>query len=154
MKYLIFFLCIFCNLIYAQDILQDTSTIDVILPDITITSTKEKKNLNDTPLPISIIDSEEIKSIASNRLDDIINNQTGIITIPTLTGTEGVQVQGLDASYTTILIDGCPLIGRSFGVLDLQRISVLNVDRIEFLQGASSSLYGSDALAGVINIIT
>ena len=77
-----------------------------------------------------------------------------MLTIPDFGGVEGIQVQGLDASYTLILIDGLPLVGRSAGTLDLSRISVGNIDRIEIVKGASSSLYGSEALAGVINIIT
>ena len=63
-------------------------------------------------------------------------------------------MQGLDASYTTILIDGFPVIGRSFGALDLNRISVGDVERIEVIKGPSSSLYGSNALGGVINLIS
>ena len=63
-------------------------------------------------------------------------------------------MQGLDASYTTILIDGFPIIGRSFGALDLNRISVSDIERIEVVKGPSSSLYGSNALGGVINLIS
>ena len=63
-------------------------------------------------------------------------------------------MQGLDASYTSILIDGFPLIGRSFGTLNLDRISVSDIESIEIIKGSSSSLYGSNALAGVVNIIS
>ncbi|MEZ0131796.1 TonB-dependent receptor plug domain-containing protein, partial [Flavobacterium sp. LBUM151] len=66
----------------------------------------------------------------------------------------GVQIQGLDAAYTMILIDGVPLVGRSSGVLDLSRVSVGNIERIEIVKGASSALYGSEAMGGVINVIT
>ena len=69
-------------------------------------------------------------------------------------GGEGVQMQGLDSEYTLVLIDGVPLIGRSAGTLDLSRLSVGNIKQIEIVKGASSSLYGSEALGGVINIIT
>ncbi|MBT8261116.1 MAG: TonB-dependent receptor, partial [Bacteroidia bacterium] len=66
----------------------------------------------------------------------------------------GVQIQGLDPQYTLILIDGVPLVGRSAGTLDLSRLTVGNIKQIEIVKGASSSLYGSEALGGVINIIT
>uniref|UniRef100_UPI00404824F4 TonB-dependent receptor plug domain-containing protein n=1 Tax=Mariniflexile sp. TaxID=1979402 RepID=UPI00404824F4 len=69
-------------------------------------------------------------------------------------GSEGIQLQGLDSQYTLILIDGVPLVGRSAGTLDINRITVGNIKQIEIVKGASSSLYGSDALGGVINIIT
>ena len=64
------------------------------------------------------------------------------------------QMQGLDSDYTLILVDGVPLVGRTAGTLDLSRITVGNIKQIEIVKGASSSLYGSEALAGVINIIT
>ena len=63
-------------------------------------------------------------------------------------------MQGLDSQYTLILIDNQPIVGRSAGTLDLDRISVGNIKQIEIVRGASSSLYGNEALAGVINIIT
>ena len=63
-------------------------------------------------------------------------------------------MQGLNPDYTLILVDGEPLVGRTSGVLDLNRLTVGNVKKIEIVKGPSSSLYGSEALAGVINIIT
>jgi outer membrane receptor for ferrienterochelin and colicins len=66
----------------------------------------------------------------------------------------GIQIQGLNPDYTLILIDGEPLIGRYAGTLELSRITTGNIRKIEIVKGPSSSLYGSEALAGVINIIT
>jgi outer membrane receptor for ferrienterochelin and colicins len=66
----------------------------------------------------------------------------------------GVQLQGLNPDYTIILINGEPLVGRTAGVLDLNRIALGNIKKIEIVKGPSSSLYGSEAMAGVINIIT
>ena len=63
-------------------------------------------------------------------------------------------MQGLDSEYTLILIDNQPLVGRLAGTLDLNRISVGNVKQIEIVRGPSSSLYGNNAFAGVVNIIT
>ncbi|MEE2954155.1 MAG: TonB-dependent receptor [Bacteroidota bacterium] len=139
--------------IYAQDI-EDTSIIKLEVKEVTITATKKEKEIQKVPFPVSIIDSKKISSTGSSTLDQVIKNETGIITVPTRTGTEGVQIQGVDASYTTVLIDGYPLIGRSFGTLNLQRVSVNDVKRIELLKGASSSLYGSSAIGGVINVIS
>jgi outer membrane receptor for ferrienterochelin and colicins len=53
-----------------------------------------------------------------------------------------------------VLVDGQPMLGRNSGNFDLSRISVTNIERIEIIKGASSCLYGSDALGGAINIIT
>ena len=67
---------------------------------------------------------------------------------------DGIQMQGLDPAYTLILVDGEPLTGRNAGIINLGRIAIGNIKQIEIMKGPATSLYGSDALAGVINIIT
>ncbi|QCK16549.1 TonB-dependent receptor plug domain-containing protein [Mangrovivirga cuniculi] len=136
----------------------DQGVIDSIsikeLPEIVITATRTERQLTSLPMPVDIVTKEEISKINSVRLSDILNEQTGLITIPDFGNGEGIQLQGLDSQYTLILIDGVPLIGRRAGTLDLSRISVGNIKQIEIIKGASSSLYGNEALGGVINIIT
>jgi outer membrane receptor for ferrienterochelin and colicins len=66
----------------------------------------------------------------------------------------GIQIQGLSPDYTLILLDGEPIIGRQGGVIDLSRLTVGNIKKIEIVKGPSSSLYGSEAMGGVVNIIT
>jgi outer membrane receptor for ferrienterochelin and colicins len=124
------------------------------LNEVVITGTRTERSIATLPLPTQIITGERIQKSGLSRLNEIIQEQTGLITVPDFGGGEGIQMQGLDASYVMILIDGQPLFGRSAGTLDLSRISVNNIDRIEIIKGASSSLYGSEALAGVVNIIT
>jgi outer membrane receptor for ferrienterochelin and colicins len=63
-------------------------------------------------------------------------------------------MQGLSPDHTMILLDGEPLIGRQGGVMDLSRFAVGNIKKIEIVKGPSSSLYGSEAMGGVVNIIT
>jgi outer membrane receptor for ferrienterochelin and colicins len=124
------------------------------LDEIIITGTKTERVLSSLPLNASIIKKEEIKKTNATRLSDIINEELGLITVSDFGGGEGIQMQGLDSEYTLILIDNQPLIGRSAGTLDLNRISVGNIKQIEIVRGPSSSLYGNNAFAGVINIIT
>ncbi|WP_317196948.1 TonB-dependent receptor plug domain-containing protein [Flavobacterium hibisci] len=118
------------------------------------TATRTERVISSLPLPMTIITAETIIKSGVTRLNEILNEQTGIILIPDESGFEGIQMQGLDAAYTMILIDGVPLVGRSSGVLDLSRVSVGNIERIEIVKGASSALYGSEAMGGVINVIT
>lgn len=87
------------------------------------------------------------------RLNEVLSEQTGINILDDPHG-QGIQIQGFDPAYTLILIDGLPLIGRSTGILELSRITTNNIDRIEIVKGPTSSLYGSEAMAGVVNIIT
>lgn len=124
------------------------------LQEVIVTGTRTERSVATLPLPTQIITGESIKKSGLSRLNEIIQEQTGLITVPDFGGGEGIQMQGLDATYVMILIDGQPLLGRSAGTLDLSRISVNNIERIEIVKGASSCLYGSEALAGVVNIIT
>ncbi|MBT6318201.1 MAG: TonB-dependent receptor, partial [Cryomorphaceae bacterium] len=88
------------------------------------------------------------------KLSDILDDQPGIFIVPDFGGGNGIQIQGLDSQYTLLLIDGSPIIGRQSGTLDLDRISIGNIEQIEIIKGSSSSLYGTDALGGVVNLIT
>lgn len=138
----------------AQETQKDTVNSKEELSELVITGTRTERKLSTLPLPMTVITSETIAKTGVTRLNEILNEQTGIILIPDQSGFEGIQMQGLDAAYTMILIDGVPLVGRSSGVLDLSRVSVGNIERIEIVKGASSALYGSEAMGGVINVIT
>lgn len=145
-----------CTPLLAQQ--QSTLAADslkiVALTELVVTATRSERSLSALPVLVQIIEGKTIRQTGASRLSEIIQEQTGLVTVPDFGGGQGVQLQGLDAAYTLILIDGQPMIGRSAGTLDLARITVNNIERIEVLKGASSCLYGSEALAGVINIIT
>lgn len=119
---------------------------------VVVTSSRTEKKLEDTSVPVSVIDEKEIELSGSMRLSDILSEQIGM-NIVSDHGT-GIQVQGFDPEYTLIMIDNQPVIGRTAGTLDLTRVAVGNVEQIEIVKGPSSALWGSEALAGVINIIT
>ncbi|MBK7695867.1 MAG: TonB-dependent receptor [Saprospiraceae bacterium] len=127
----------------------------VQLSEIMITATRTERLLSAVPMPFQMIPGKNIKAIGSTRLQDILGEQAGLIIVPQVNGLgNGLQIQGLNPDYTLILIDGEPLIGRYAGTLELSRITTGNIRKIEIVKGPSSSLYGSEALAGVINIIT
>lgn len=124
------------------------------LKEFVVTGTKTERSIATLPLPTQVITNEAIRKTGLSRLNELIQEQTGLLTVPDFDGGEGIQMQGLDAAYVMILIDGQPLLGRSAGTLDLSRISLNNIEKIKIIKGASSCLYGSEALAGVVNIIT
>lgn len=130
---------------------QDTLS-DKILDEIVVTATRTERKLGNVAVPVSIINQKTIQQAGSLRLRDILQEQAGLY-ITNAFGA-GVQMQGLNPDYTLILIDGEPLVGRTAGVLDINRLTVGNIKKIEIVKGPSSSLYGSEAMAGVINIIT
>ena len=122
------------------------------MDEVVVTATRTPRMMGNLAIPVNIVSAKTLYQSGSLRLHDILAEQTGINIIENFG--KGVQVQGLSSEYTLILIDGEPLIGRTGGVLDLSRISVRNIRKIEMVKGPSSSLYGSEAMGGVINIIT
>ena len=122
------------------------------LDEVVVTATRTPRSMGNIAIPVSVISSKTLYQSGSLRLHDILAEQTGIQVIDNFG--KGIQLQGLSSEYTLILIDGEPLIGRTAGVLDLSKITVKNIRKIEIVKGPSSSLYGSEAMGGVINIIT
>ena len=122
------------------------------LDPIVVTATRTPHQLEDVPIPTEVVSRAEIDARGAARLPDLLAEQTGLM-LHYDHGT-GIQMQGLGPEYTSILVDGVRLIGRTAGTLELNRITLNNVQRIEVIRGPSSSLYGSESLAGVVNIIT
>ncbi|MEM9997559.1 MAG: TonB-dependent receptor [Bacteroidota bacterium] len=124
----------------------------VRMASVVVTATRTAKEIEDVAVPVSVVSAEEIERQGAVRLGDVLAAVPGLHFFDDH-GT-GLQVQGFSPEYTLILIDGQPVIGRTAGTLDLDRITVQGVERVELVRGPSSSLYGSEALAGVVNIIT
>lgn len=122
------------------------------LEEVVVSATRTDRLLEDLPMPVTVLKAETIQETGGIRLSEILREQTGL-QIDSNHGA-GLQMQGLDSDYILILLDGEPLIGRTAGTFDLDRIAVSNIDRIEILRGPSSAIYGSEAMAGVVNIIT
>ncbi len=120
--------------------------------EVVVSATRSEKEIEDAAIPVSVISKKQIERQGAMRLSEALEEQTGLA-IMRDHGT-GVQMQGFDPAYTLILIDGEPVIGRTAGTLELTRFTVANIERIEIVKGPSSSLFGSEALGGVINIIT
>ena len=124
----------------------------VELPLMVVTATRTAISLRDVPVPTKVLLSEEIKKRGVLRLSDLLAEEPGMLQVHYFGA--GIQLQGFDSEYTLILIDGQPVIGRNGGTLDLERFAVSDIESVEIVKGPSSSLYGSEALAGVINLRT
>ncbi len=156
----VFWVCVvlFCFAMTAngQHAPSDSSRVDSIrsvrMPPLVITATRSEKILEDVAVPTSIITANVIEREGALRIGDVLAYQMGIALFDDH-GT-GLQVQGFASDYTLILLDGEPVIGRTAGTLDVDRITVRGLSRMEIVRGPSSSLYGSEALAGVVNLIT
>ncbi len=150
--WILFGCLLFSPPLLAQIVLFDSTDV-VEMSQIVVTGTRSARPLANVPVATTLITAQEIRALGTKRLSDLLVEQLGITLVQDEHGT-GLQLQGFDADYTLILIDGEPVIGRTAGTLDLDRITVSNIERVEIVRGPSSSLYGSEALAGVINLIT
>ena len=134
---------------------QQKSTKDTTvntLDEVVVTATRSEQKLSNIAVPVTVVGQKTIQQSGSLRLNNILQEQSGLFI--TNSFGNGVQIQGLSPDYVLILIDGEPLVGRNGGVLDLNRITVNNIKQIEIVKGPSSSLFGSEAMGGVVNIIT
>ncbi|AXT62674.1 TonB-dependent receptor [Aquimarina sp. AD10] len=148
------FLCAFSLLkVYSQETFVDSTKVTEI-DEVVLTATRTARQLSSLPLPVTLVTKKNITRSGTVRLNEILAEQTGIVTVADESGFEGVQIQGIASDYILILIDGVPLVGRSAGNFDISRLTVGNIKQVEVVKGPSSSLYGSEALGGVINIIT
>ncbi len=141
-----------CILRAGTSFAQTDTSAAKALQEVVVTATRNEQQAGRVPVPVTVINRQQLRSMGAVLLQQVLAEQTGLFITPD--HGNGVQMQGLDAQYTLILLNGEPLIGRTAGTLDLSRIMVGNIERIEIIKGPVSSLYGSDALAGVINIIT
>ena len=134
---------------------DDTSGTDstVELEPVVVTATKTPQRLKDTPVITNLITRSDIEATGAENIGEVLEHTAGIIIHRDGHG-DGVQLQGLDSEYVLILVDGEPQVGRIAGKLDMARLAVENVERIEIVKGATASLFGNAALGGVINIIT
>jgi len=143
---------------------QEDTLFNKTMDEVVITATRTERKLGNVAVPVSIIHQKTIQQTGSLRFQNILQEQTGIVIVNSNLATslngypnpfgQGVQMLGLDPSYTLILLDGEPLIGRNAGILKLGRLATGNIRQVEIVKGPSSSLYGSEAMAGVINIIS
>jgi outer membrane receptor for ferrienterochelin and colicins len=128
---------------------EDVQSVDAVV----VTGSRTERPLGEAPVATEVISREQIEESGARDLAELLEDRPGVYLERSTFGT-GPELQGLPADYTLILIDGVRVPGRVGGVIDLSRIASENIERIEIVRGAGSALYGSDAIAGVINIIT
>ena len=141
-------LCI-CQGVMAQDTLK---TYD--LQELVVTGTGTLHLLKDAPVQTEVITSKQLKNFSGKSLQDILSSLATSFDFNEDDMGSHITMNGLGNSYILILVDGKRMNGDVGGDNDLHLIDPQNIEKIEIVKGASSALYGSDAIAGVINIIT
>ena len=120
---------------------------------VVVTGSRVPEKQKDAVVQTQVISRESMRQMGALTLGDALEAQLGLQISQSFRGSE-LWIRGLDPEYTLILIDGERLPGRTGGALDLSRYPLENVERVEIVRGPSSALYGSDAIGGVVNIIT
>lgn len=138
----------------TTDSLLSVDSLTYNVEDVIISATRNERLVNSLPVSSVVVTAEDIQNRQITNLSDLLVEIPGITTVPDFGGGEGTQLQGIDSEYVLILIDGAPVVGRSAGTFDVNRIALQQVEKVEIVKGASSSLYGNEALGGVVNIIT
>ncbi len=130
---------------------------DYRTPTVVVTGTKTEHSASDAPVPTQVVPRAVLEETSSDNIESVINQIPDIhvrrndqFTL----GASTVRMQGLGPNKAAIVIDGQRFRGGIDGVVDLRDIPVAGIEQIEIIRGPSSSLYGSDAMAGVINIRT
>lgn len=138
---------------------QDSLSSSVSLNEIVISSSKIPLERKESSKPIVTIDREEIEKNSGKSLAQILNDQSGLIVNGAYSNpgkNRDIFLRGASSEYLLILLDGVPLQDPSGlgGAMDIRLLSLNNIEKIEILKGSQSTLYGSDAIAGIINIIS
>lgn len=128
---------------------------DVRLETLTVTGTRSAKYNSDAPIKTEVITQEEFKEKNYNNAAEAIKDVSGLMLVSNY-GKAGLVpvIQGLSSEHVLVLIDGTPQTPNGGSGFDLSSIHLSDIEKIEIVKGASSVLYGSSALGGVINIIT
>jgi vitamin B12 transporter len=148
------------TLLFGQekDSLQKSST-PTQLEDVIVTANKIEQKQNGTSKVITVITAAQIQQNAGRTIAQVLNEQAGLSlpgTLSNLGTVPSIYMRGAASGRTLILLDGAPVGDPSMisNEFDLNLVPLNQVERIEILKGAQSTLYGSDAIGGVINIIT
>lgn len=127
--------------------------------DVVVTATRISRTIANTPTRTEVISGEELTEKGNMKPGDIrmmLNESTGIQTQQTSATSfnAGIRIQGLDGRYTQILRDGYPMYSGFSGSLSLLQIAPLDLKQVEVIKGASSTLFGGGAIAGIVNLVS
>ena len=139
---------------HAQDQTDSLRTPAYAVEDVVITGQYAPQAAGQAVHAVRTISADKMARMAAVDLGDVLSNELNIrLSQDNILG-QSLSLQGLSGENVKIMIDGVPVIGRQNGNLDLGQLNLLGIERIEIIEGPLSVNYGSNALAGTINLIT
>ena len=141
------------------NLLELTLSPAVLTQSIVVTGSREEVLREDSIARVEVIGRSQLLDSGYERVTDILSEEPGVVTRTSRSpgSRGGTQIHGIDSRQSLILLDGFPMVGArgvKSGIINMDRQSTNRLDRVEIVKGASSALYGSDAIGGVINMIT
>jgi outer membrane receptor for ferrienterochelin and colicins len=127
---------------------------DINLNEVVITGTRSEKTLKNVPVITQVINASQMMKLGITTVTGALQTMVPGLEVSQFGTRASITMQGMDAKYVLFLVDGERIAGEVNGDIDYSMLNLENIDRIEIIKGASSSLYGSNAIGGVINIIT
>lgn len=132
----------------------DSPAVQVEFDPVVVTGTRTEQQLSESPVPVIVIARPQIERSGARDLAELLQREGGVHVGQLAGRGSTVEIQGLSSEHVLILVDGRRVNGRVNGAVDLARLRVASIERIEIVRGPSSALYGADALGGVVQIIT
>lgn len=131
---------------------------EFVLPEVVITATRTEQKVKDIPSTVQVIKREDIELRQNQTLGDVLRNAMGVTVFKDFQGRSQFRIRGSESRHVLLMIDGRRIGGElsfnSANAQDIDRIRMDNVERVEIIRGPAGALYGSDAMGGVVNVIT
>ena len=137
-----------------KDIIIKMNEALIQLNNVVVTSTRSGYLLRDVPVATEVIGKKEITESGAITVNELLQQRAGVSTSTNVDGGAIFNMLGLDSRYILILRNGQPITGQFNNRVDLDHISTNRLKKIEITKGPGSAIYGTDAMGGVINIIT
>jgi outer membrane receptor for ferrienterochelin and colicins len=140
--------------VMADTIVVRLEAYATVLAAVTTTAGQRTIRVNESTASVSVVDRREIAAAAAVGASQILREMPGLQELPSPPSKSTISIRGLDAARVLVLVDGEPVGGALIDTRDIGRLSTVATERIEVTKGPSSVEFGSDALGGVINLVT
>jgi outer membrane receptor for ferrienterochelin and colicins len=148
------FTAIAVNIVLYGHAQTDTSSTIHEMNDVVVTGQYGEGSISQSVYKVKVIDTRRIELQGAVNIGQVLQNELNVRIYNDPVLGSGLNIQGIGGQNIKIMVDGVPVIGREGGAIDLNQINVNRIDRIEMVEGPMSVNFGTDALGGVINIIT